>query len=334
MEGAGGDEQDMVGAHHAVFGGDGTALDQRQQVALHPFAGDIGALAFGTPGDLVHFVEKDDAVLFHQLHRAGLDLFLVEQLGGLLIDQLLERVLNAHLALFGTLVAQVLKQALQLVGHLFHTGRRHDLHPDRGGTQFDLDLLVVQIALAQFLAEFLPGAGFGLSGGRGRFVGKTEAAAAATCRWQQDVEDAVFSGLEGAMLYLLHLDLTHHFHRDIDEIAHDRLYIATNIAHFGEFGRLDLDERCLGQFGQATGDLGLANPGRADHQDVLGGDLVAQCRVYLTTTPAITQRDSHRALGIGLADDVFVEFLNDLAWGHLRHGFTVLLPLNNRGFRW
>jgi hypothetical protein len=38
MERARGDEQDMVGLHRPVFGRDGRAFDQRQQVALHAFA--------------------------------------------------------------------------------------------------------------------------------------------------------------------------------------------------------------------------------------------------------------------------------------------------------
>ena len=134
MEGAGGDEQDMVGAHHTVFGGDGAAFDQWQQVTLHPFTGDIGALALGATGDFVHFVEKDNAVLLHHFDRLGLDLLLVQQLGGLLVDQLLEGVLDAHLAFLGALVAQVLEQALQLVGHLLHARGGHDLHPHRCGT--------------------------------------------------------------------------------------------------------------------------------------------------------------------------------------------------------
>ena len=48
MEGARGDEQHVVGLHRAMLGGDGGALDQRQQVALHALARDVrplGALA-------------------------------------------------------------------------------------------------------------------------------------------------------------------------------------------------------------------------------------------------------------------------------------------------
>ena len=64
MERTGGDEQDVVGLHHAVLGGDGAALDQRQQVALHAFARDVGAAdGLAAPGHLVDLVDEDDAVL-------------------------------------------------------------------------------------------------------------------------------------------------------------------------------------------------------------------------------------------------------------------------------
>ena len=45
VEGAGGDEQDVVGAHEAVARVDGGAFDDRQDVALHAFAADVGAVA-------------------------------------------------------------------------------------------------------------------------------------------------------------------------------------------------------------------------------------------------------------------------------------------------
>ena len=45
MEGAGGDEQDVVGLDRAVLGVDGRPLDDRQEVALDALAGDVGARA-------------------------------------------------------------------------------------------------------------------------------------------------------------------------------------------------------------------------------------------------------------------------------------------------
>ena len=45
VERARGDEQDMVGLHRAMLGGDRRAFDQRQQIALHAFARDVAAAA-------------------------------------------------------------------------------------------------------------------------------------------------------------------------------------------------------------------------------------------------------------------------------------------------
>ena len=63
---------------------------------------------------------------------------------------------------------------------------------------------------------------------------------------------------------------------DVDQVADDGVDVAADIADFGELGGLDLDEGRIGQLGQAARDLGLADAGRADHQDVLRRDLVAQ----------------------------------------------------------
>ena len=74
---------------------------------------------------------------------------------------------------------------------------------------------------------------------------------------------------------------------------------------------------------QPPRDLGLAHAGGPDHQDVLGRDLLAQRLGHLLPAPAIAQRDRDRALGGVLADDVFVELVNDFLGGHVRHGNDV-----------
>ena len=65
--------------------------------------------------------------------------------------------------------------------------------------------------------------------------------------------------------------------------------------------------------GQHLGDLGLADTGRTDHQDVLGRDLGAQRLRDLHAPPAVAQRDGDRALGSLLTDDMFIELGDDLA---------------------
>src|SRR5690606_17893206 len=81
-----------------------------------------------------------------------------------------------------------------------------------------------------------------------------------------------------------------------------------------------LDERGLGEPRQPARNLGLADAGRPDHQDVLGADLAAQLGRQLLAAPAIAQRHGDGTLGILLAHDVAVEFADDLAGGKVGFG--------------
>ena len=117
----------------------------------------------------------------------------------------------------------------------------------------------------------------------------------------------------GAGLDVLALALARQRDGDLDEVAHDLLDVAADIADLGEFRRLDLEERRAGELGEAAGNLGLADAGRPDHQDVLRQHFLAQPLVELQPAPAVAQRDRHGALGIVLADDEAVELGNDFA---------------------
>ncbi len=88
MEGAGGDEEDVVGLHRAVLRRHRRAFDQRKQVALHAFARNAGTHAAVAGGDLVDLVEEDDAVILDRTDRLALDDFVVDQLVGLVADQI------------------------------------------------------------------------------------------------------------------------------------------------------------------------------------------------------------------------------------------------------
>src|ERR1035441_8658651 len=62
MECAGGDEENVVGADHAVARVDGGSFNDGENVALYTFARDVGAVATLAAGNLVDFIEEDDAV--------------------------------------------------------------------------------------------------------------------------------------------------------------------------------------------------------------------------------------------------------------------------------
>ncbi len=267
-------------------------FDQRQQVALHALARHVGALRIGAAGHLVDLVEEDDAVLLDGLDRLQLHFLVIDQAGGFLVGQQLQRLADLQLARLLLAAAHVLEHALDLLGQFLHARRREDLglHARRG--DFDVDFLVVQLALTQLLAEFLAGRIFRRAGLA--VLGEETRAAR---RRQQRIEHALLGRILGARPHRLHRPLAARLDGHLDQVADDGFDIAADVADLGELGRLDLDEGRIGQAGQAAGNLGLADAGRADHQDVLGGDLLAQRLGHLGTPPAVAQGDGHRLLG-------------------------------------
>jgi len=190
-------------------------------------------------------------------------------------------------------------------------GNIHHAQGVGGVGEGDLDHGIVKLSGAKLLAEHLAGAVTGILAG--------------DCG-----DDTILGGLVGAGLDILAHVLARLCDGGIDKIADDLLDIATDIAHFGELGGLDLDEGRAGEFGEAAGDLGLADAGGADHQDVLGINLVAQIRGELLAPPAVAQGDGDSALGVALADDEAIKLGDDLARGQVGHFemlSTVRLPL-------
>ena len=136
-------------------------------------------------------------------------------------------------------------------------------------------------------------------------------------RRHQELQQAVLGAHLRGLAHRVALLLLDHADGDLDQVAHHRLDVAPDVAHLGELARLDLQERRLGEPRQAARDLGLADAGRADHQDVLGRDLVGDLGRELLAPPAVAQGDGDRALGLLLADDVLVELDHDLARRHV-----------------
>ena len=311
MERARGDEQDVVGLHHAVAGRDRGALDQRQQVALHALARDVGAADIAAARDLVDLVEEHDAVLLGVGERARLQLVVVDQPACLLLGQQLGRLADLHAPQPPPAAAEVGQHALDLRGELLHARRGEDLHLRLARRYLDVDVLVVELALAQLLPEFLPGGVFlDLSRAGGR---------------QQRVENPLLGSFLRPRAHAARRLLAGLLDADLDQVAHDAVDVAADVAHFRELGRLDLDERRVGEPRQATGNLGLAHAGRADQQDVLRRDLLAKGLGHLQAPPAVAQRDGDRALRSALPDDVLVELVHDLLRRHAAHSSTSML---------
>ncbi len=221
---------------------------------------------------------------------------------GFLVGERLQRLGNAHPLHLAPRAAHLLEHALDLARELFHAGRRHHLHLRREQRDLDLDLALVERAFAQHLAEFLARRGIGRL-----HVLDVDLAR----RRKEHVEQPLLGDVGRAVADLARFGLARLLDRGFGQVADDRVDVAADVADFGEFGRLDLDERRVGEPREPARDLGLAHAGRADHQDVLRRDLLAQRLRHLLAAPAVAQRDRHRALRRVLPDDVLVELGDD-----------------------
>ena len=309
MKSAGGDKENMVGFKHPVAGADRAALNERQQIALHALAGHVGAHGFGASGYFVQLVEEHDTVLLRGLERTLFNLVFVDEFGRFLFTQGGEGGLDRHAPGFGLTFGEIRKHVLQLIGHLFHARGRGDLHTG-ARADFQVDLFVIEFALAQFFAQELA-----------RAVPLVFSAVAGC--GQQHIENALFGGFLGAKTDFFYGLFTPHFYGHLYQIADNGLHIAPHIAHFRKLRRLDLDERRVGQACQAPGNLCFTDARRADHQDIFGRDLGAQRLLHLHAAPAVAQGIGYRAFGVLLADHVLVQFVDDFSGRHIGHGLQV-----------
>ena len=128
-------------------------------------------------------------------------------------------------------------------------GQLEHRHAAAACGDLDLDLLVVEFAGAQLAPE----------------ASRVAGAALLPTSASSTRSSAARSALASTCLRLLLLDQAD---ADLDEVAHDLLDVAADIADFGELGRLDLEEGRAREPGEPARDLGLAAAGRPDHQDV------------------------------------------------------------------
>src|SRR5690606_4798365 len=292
MEGARGDEQDVIRLHRSVFGRHRRDFNERKEVPLHTLARNTRAQATLARGNLVDLVEKDDAVILRSSQRTADYLVLIEQLVGFVIDQELVGIANGGLDGLGAPAAHRLLQHVVNVQHAdISAGKAGNLEAAKAAARIghlDLDLLVVKLPVPELLAETVA---------RGWTCG-----AAHKC-----LQHALLSVHVRARLNALAHLLAREPDGNLHEIAHDLLHVAADLAHFGKLGGLHLDEGGAGELGEPARNLSLAHAGRADHQNVLRHHLLAQSRLELLPAPAVAKRDSHRTLCLALAADVAVE---------------------------
>ena len=220
------------------------------------------------------------------------------------------RILDRHALLLRAALEQARHHVLDVELDLFDVRAGDDLERREVLLlDFDLDEPVVEAALAQLLAHALARALCFFLDLRRILVGRRKRPR------QQQVEQPLLGVLLRLGAHVSGVLLAHHADGDLDEIANHRLDVAADVTDFGELRRLDLQEGRLRELGEPARNLGLADSGRPDHEDVLRRDFFRHLRRQLLPPHAVPQRDGHRTLGLLLTDDVFVELGDDLARG-------------------
>ena len=118
MEGACGDEEHMVRADRAILRGHRRALDDGEEIPLHTFPGDVGALSALPAGDLVHLVQEDDPGGLGPLDGLSGNLLLIHQPGRLVLSQDLSGLGDRKAASLGPVAEQAGEKVFEVDVHL------------------------------------------------------------------------------------------------------------------------------------------------------------------------------------------------------------------------
>ena len=303
----------MVGAHETVAGIDGGPFHDRQNVALDAFAADIGAVPAFAPGDLIDLVQEDDAAGLHSLQRHARHLVHVDELLLFFLHQVIGRFRHPHLAAARLAAEEIGEHVLQIDAHLFDARVGGDFEVGAAVFHFQFHDALVELALAQPLAQFL--------------ARTVDAFAGLRLRRHQQIEQALFGVGLGAVGHFFQALLAHHVDGDIHQVADHRFHVAAHVADFGELAGLHLQKRRIRQPRQPPRDFGLADARGADHEDVLRHHLVGHFGRQFLAADAVAQRDGHGALGFGLSDYVLIQFAHDFARGELVEDRFLVRPI-------
>ena len=184
-------------------------------------------MALGLRANLIELVEEDDPVLLHDVDGLADDLVFIHQFVALFLKQNVVRFRDRHAPWFGAAAEGFAKHIIEIDhAHLRARGSRYvkrwQAHRT-GVLHFKFNLLIVQLAVAKFLA-------------------KTVACRFAGVLADQSVEHTFFSHDLRLRFDVLAMLLADHVDGGFDQIADDLFDVAADIADLGELCRLDFDK--------------------------------------------------------------------------------------------
>src|SRR5665213_633671 len=309
----------MVRADHAVARVDGGSLDNRQNVALHAFAGHIRAVPGFASGNFVDFIDEDDAHLFGALNSQARYLIHIQQLVFFFLDQIVKGFRNRHFAALLLLAENSGEHVLDVNVHFLDALVRDDFKRGCGAlTYFHFHQALVQLAVTQLGAKLLPGAvhllgarRFDARRGNVLWIGRWRKRRSG----EQQIEYAIFRRMFGALRYLIQFLFAHHVNGRLDQIAHHRLHITAHVADFRVLGSLYFYEGTAGETREAPRDFRFAHAGWPNHQNIFGEHIFGHFGREFLAAHAISKRHGNSTLRGVLPDNVLVKLDHNFARG-------------------
>ena len=76
-------------------------------------------------------------------------------------------------------------------------------------------------------------------------------------------------GVLGAVTDLRHFGFTVHLDRNVHQVTNNAVNLAADVTNLGKLGRFNFNEGRFCELREPPGNLGLADTGRSDHQNIL-----------------------------------------------------------------
>ncbi len=272
----------MIRPHHPIPSVHRSPFNNRQNVALHPFARNIRTMPALPPRNLVDLIQKHNPRILHPVNRRPRHMIHIDQPLFFFLNQIFERLVHLHLPLLRPRSKNVRQHVLDVDVHLLNALVRHDFKRRKIPLpHINLHLTLVQFPLAQLLPQFLPRPRRRFRQRRPRINHHSSRCSTfrrpRRRRWrQQNIQQPLLRVQLGLVGNVLQLFLAHIIDRNLHQIPHHRLHIPPHIPHLRKLRSLHFQKRRIRQLRQSSRNLRLPHPRRPNHDYVFGNDFFGQ----------------------------------------------------------
>ena len=246
MEGARGNEENVIRLHHAVLRVDGRPFDDRQQVALYAFAGDVRTTRACWRPAILSISSRKTMPLCSTRSIASRARFCWSTSFSASSAMRISRASPiAHLPTLRLAAEESRHHLLDVDAHLLDALRREDLE-GRERTAPSTSTSISRSSSRPRPASGRACRGSPPSGLRvaGSATNRRAGGGGGSGRRMSRTRSRAFRS--AVSRFSFRLLVAHQLHADLGEIANHRLHVPADVADLGELGGLDLDERASG----------------------------------------------------------------------------------------